>query len=130
MLYKILAFALITAVLCIFLKSENSQFFLPVLIAGGTIVALFSVSYLTQVVQAFNELADLTGTDNGWIVLCVKVTAIGYIVEFVCGAIEDCGLKSLSDKVALAGRLVILCMSIPVFLSLVKLIASFVGRVL
>jgi len=130
MIYKILALALVTAVLCILLKNENSQFFLPVLIAGGTIIALFSVGYMTQAVQAFKDLSELTGTDNGWIVLCVKVTAIGYIVEFVCGAIEDCGLKSLSDKVALAGRLIILCMSIPVFISLVRLITSFIGQVL
>ena len=68
MIYKILALALVTAVLCILLKNENSQFFLHVLIAGGTIIALFSSGYMTQAVQAFKDLSELAGADNGWIV--------------------------------------------------------------
>ena len=128
MIFKIVVFAIITAVLCIYFKSINSDFFLLVLISGGVVISLFTVSYLSETLDFFKSLAALTGVENGMVVLCAKVTLVGYLVEFTCGTIEDCGFKGLSDKVAFVGRLVILGISIPIFSSLVKMIMVFLDK--
>ena len=128
MIYKIIAVAVVTAVLATYLKNVNSDFFVPTLIVGGVIITFFSLGYLTEILNAFNELAGLGAIDSQVIKLCVKITIVGYLVEFSCGAIEDCGMKSLSDKLAFAGRLIILCMGVPVFISLMELIVSFLGK--
>ena len=128
MIFKIISFAIITAILCIYFKNINSDFFILVLISGGVVISLFTVSYLSETLVFFKSLTELTGVDNGMVVLCAKVTLIGYLVEFACGTIEDCGLKGLSDKVAFVGRLVILGMSIPLFSSLIKMITVFLDK--
>lgn len=128
MLFKILAFAIVTAILCIYLKSINSEFFLLALISGGVILSLYTVSYLSETIEMIKQLTELSGIDNKIIVICIKVTLIGYLVEFTCGTIEDCGLKGLSDKVALIGRLIIVGMSMPLLVSLVKLISVFLEK--
>lgn len=128
MLFKILAFAIVTAILCIYLKSINSEFFLLALISGGVILSLYTVSYLSETIEMIKQLTELSGIDNKIIVICIKVTLIGYLVEFTCGTIEDCGLKGLSDKVALIGRLIIVGISMPLLVSLVKLISVFLEK--
>lgn len=128
-IYKIIAVAVITAFLCVYLKNIGSDLFLPALIAGGIIILSFSVDYLTQTVAFINELTSLSGIDGGIMLIAVKVTLVAYLIEFACGLTEDAGLKSLSDKLAFAGRLVLVGMSIPVFSSLISLIKEFIGRI-
>ncbi len=128
MIYKIIAVAVVTAVLAAYLKNVNSEFFVPVLIVGGVMITVFSLGYLTEILSAFNEMAGLGAVDSSIVGLCVKITIVGFLVEFSCGAIDDCGMKSLSDKLAFAGRLIILCMGVPVFVSLIELVVSFLGK--
>lgn len=129
MLFKIIAFAIVTAVLCIYLKNINSEFFLLALISGGVIISLYTVSYLTETISLFKQLSDLSGIDNKIIFTCLKVTIIGYLIEFSCGTIDDCGLKGLSEKVALLGRLIIVGMSAPLLCQLLKMISAFLEKI-
>lgn len=128
-IYKIIAVTVITAFLCVYLKSVSSELFLPALIAGGVVVLSFSLSYMSETVAFVNELTTLSGIDGGLLTVAVKVTLVAYLIEFACGLAEDSGLKSLSDKLAFVGRLVLIGMSFPVLSALISLIKDFIGKV-
>ncbi len=72
-IYKIIAVAVITAFLCVYLKNIGSDLFLPALIAGGIIILSFSVDYLTQTVAFINELTSLSGIDGGIMSLACSI---------------------------------------------------------
>ena len=58
------------------------------------------------------------------VTLLFKVIAVGYITEFSASVIEDVGLSSLADKVTLAGKLIIVGVSLPVVVQLFEFIAG------
>ena len=67
--------------------------------------------------------------DSSLIKLMVKVIAIGYLVEFAAGVVEDFGAKSVADKLIFAGKVIIFSVSLPVLQTLLSLIGSFLELV-
>lgn len=128
MIYKIISVAVLTAVMCLYLKNIGSDFFLPTLICGGLTITLFSIDAIKDTFSFFNTITNY-GISVETVGLCLKICSIAYLVEFACGIIEDAGIKSLADKLAMAGRLIILGISLPVFNSFIKLIVSFLEGV-
>ena len=55
--------------------------------------------------------------------------AIGYLVEFSAGVVEDFGSKSIADKLVLAGKVIIFAVSLPIIKSLLTLIDGFLELV-
>ena len=102
MIFKIISFAIVTAVLCIYFKNINSDFFLLVLISGGVVISLFTVSYLSDTLDFFKSLAELTGVDNGMVVLCAKVTLIGFLVSLLAELLKIADLKGCPIKLRLS----------------------------
>ena len=54
----------------------------------------------------------------------MKNIGIGYLVDFSAGIIEDAGAKSVSEKVILAGKVLIMAMSLPILVKLFEIIES------
>lgn len=128
-IYKIIAVAIITAFLCIYLKNIQSEFFLPALICGGVTLLLFSVDYIAQLLQQLKSFENSITFDLELVRVAVKITVVSYLIEFACSVIEDAGIKSLSDKLAFLGRIVLLCMSLPVFSMLLDMISGFLEKI-
>ena len=124
-IYKIITVALITAILCIYLKGINNEFFILTLICGGIIVLTLSLNYLSETFTIFNKLANLSNIDANLFKIVIKVTLVAYLIEFTCNIIDDFGIKSLSDKVAFVGKLLLICMSAPIFLNLIEIVVDF-----
>ena len=57
--------------------------------------------------------------------MVLKIVAIGWLVEFAAGIVEDFGSKSIADKLVFAGKVVIFSVSLPIVRTMVSLIGSF-----
>ena len=121
---KITVIAIIFAIIIIYLKSINSELVQIVIIASGIILLFYILSYVGGIYDFFTKLADLTGIDGDLFKIIFKITAIGYVVEFGAGIIEDFGLKSLSDKLVFCGKIVIFAMSMPIIYAIFNLLAE------
>ena len=119
---QIVGVSVICATIVIYLKSEKSELAVPALICSGVLILSFSVKYVSETLDFFNELKTLTGIDERFIVIMAKITAIGYLVEFAASTIEDFGLKSLSDKLIFVGKMIILSVSLPILYSVINVI--------
>ena len=121
---KIVVVSIICAVLVIYLKGINSELFTLALVGSGIILFGLLFSYLSQAYDLLNKLVELTGIDGGLYAIILKITAVGYLVQFGAGTIEDMGLKGLSDKLIFAGKLVIFIMSLPILYALINVITG------
>ena len=119
---KIVAIALVCALILSILKYVNSELFLPGLIASGVIIISFSLPYLSQTIVFFREIYELTNLDGQMLKIIIKIIAIAYLVEIASGTIEDMGLKGVSDKLALVGKVIIITISMPILYSLLNII--------
>ena len=119
---QIIGVSIVCSAIIIYLKSINSDLALPALVCSGVIVLSFSLEYVAKILDFFNELKDLTGLNENFVIIIIKITAIGYLIEFAAGTIEDFGLKSLADKLVFVGKLVILSVSFPILYSVINAI--------
>ena len=120
---------LVTAVAAILLRGTKPELSFAVTIAGSVVILLFSIVLLSQTFDIFRQIGEKTGIDSSLIKLMVKVIAIGYLVEFAAGVVEDFGAKSVADKLIFAGKVIIFSVSLPVLQTLLSLIGSFLELV-
>ena len=128
-LVRILGVGLVTAVAAILLRGTKPDLSFAVTIAGSVVILLFSIDLLSQTFDIFRQIGEKTGIDSSLIKLMVKVIAIGYLVEFAAGVVEDFGAKSVADKLIFAGKVIIFSVSLPVLQTLLSLIGSFLELV-
>ncbi len=128
-LIKIIGVGLVTCVCALLLKNTRPELSLAVTVAGVVIMLIFSLDILSASFGFFAEIGEKTGIDSALVKLLLKIVAIGYLVEFAAGILEDFGSKSLADKLVFAGKVVIFTMSVPILRSLVELIGGFLELV-
>ena len=121
---KILAFALICAIIIVYLKSINSELSLLASICAGCVLLFFLLDYLREILSFFNQLINISGIDKELYVIIFKITSIGYIVEFGSSTLQDFGLKSMADKLVFAGKIIVLYISLPIIYAVFNLITG------
>ena len=128
-LVRIIGVGLVTAIAALLLKGTKPELAFAVTIAGAVIVLIFSLDLLAATFGIFAEIGEKTGIDSALIRIIIKIVAIGYLVEFAAGVVEDFGSKSIADKLIFAGKVVIFTVSVPVIRTMVSLIGSFLELV-
>jgi len=123
-LAKIIGVGLVTAIAALILKSSKPELAFAVTIAGGVIILIFALDMLGASLRIFTDIAEKTGIDQSLVKIILKIVAIGYLVEFSAGIVEDFGSKSIADKLVLAGKIIIFTVSIPIIQSLITLIGN------
>lgn len=123
-IFRIAAIALITAFCFIVMRDVNSGLAHIIAFVGGIIVLLSVINCFSDIFKVISDIASRAGLATSVITLLFKVIAVGYITEFSASIIDDVGLASLSDKVTLAGKLIIVGMSLPVVVRLFEFIAG------
>ena len=121
---KIIGVGLVTAIAALILKSSKPEHAVAVTIAGGVIILIFALDMLGASLRIFTDIAEKTGIDQSLVKIILKIVAIGYLVEFSAGIVEDFGSKSIADKLVLAGKIIIFTVSIPIIQSLITLIGN------
>ena len=121
---KIVALVILCGFIIILLKSVNPEFAFLALISSGCIILFYTFNLLESTFATFNEIIENSGLDYSFIKIILKITAIGYIVEFGAGTLEDFGLITLSKKLVLLGRVVILGASMPIIIAVYNLLTS------
>lgn len=121
---QIAALGITCALIVLYLKSINSELYTVALIGSGIILLYTAAGYISNTLDFFKEIIEMTGVNREYFSIIFKVIAIGYLVEFAAGTIEDFGLKSLSDKLVLIGKLIIIGVSMPVIYAVFNLISG------
>lgn len=123
---QILLIALIGGIIAVYLRSINQELCLLSVICTGILILFCAFKYLSETFELFKKISELGKIDNELIKLVIKIVAIGYIVEFAAGILEDFGLKSISNKLIFAGKIIILSVSVPIFYTLINVLVGLV----
>ena len=123
-IYKIIAVGIISAILIVYLKSINSELTPLAIVGSGLILLVMTASYVSEFVSSFSTLFSVSGVDKSSFYLTVKIIAVAYLIEFSATLIDDFGLKSVSDKVVFAGRILLLTMSLPIITKLIEVVVD------
>lgn len=123
---KIAAVGIITAVCAMLLRDTKSELAVLVTVAGGCIILLMVLDSFLGIFVALKNLMERAGIGGQIFSLLIKIIGIGYITDFSAGLVEETGAKSLADKIVLAGKVVIMVLSLPILIKLFDIIAELV----
>lgn len=123
---KLVAVVIVCGIIIIYLKSINSDLVPLALLGSGIIVLSYAFSYIYQTFSFLSEIVAFTGITSEYYSIIFKITAIGYLIEFGAGTVEDLGLKSLADKLVFAGKALILVVSLPIIYAVFNLLSGLV----
>ena len=123
---KIIGVGFVTAIAATLLKISKPELSFAVLVTGAIVILLFIVDALQNTLYEISALAIATGMENGLLKMLLKIVGVGYITEFGAGILNDFGSNALADKVALAGKITIILLSLPVIKGVLQLVQGFV----
>lgn len=123
---KLVITAIIFATIIIYLKSINSELAILTTIVASLILIAKIISYLENTISFINQLFSSANIDSDIIEIILKITGIGFTVEFASDILEDFGLKSLSNKLVILGKLIILSVAFPIIYSFYNVIIGLI----
>lgn len=119
---KIAALALAAVILIVLVKNYKPEFGIFVAMGCSILILYFLADSLKY---AFSYISDIYGRleyGKSYFPIVIKVLAVAYITEFTSQLCKDAGESSIASKVELAGKVIIFCVAIPVFISILNLV--------
>jgi len=121
-IFAIIGVAMLTTVAVILLKPIKPEFAAFVSIAGGLIVILMFVESLREIIDNLSLLVERTGLRSELFSALLRIIGVGYLTEFAAQVCDEGGNPSMSKKVTLAGKVIILIVAIPIINNLIEVI--------
>lgn len=121
---QIVAFGLVSTFIIVLLKQYKSEYAIYASVIAGATLLLFAISKVGAVVALLDNLVDTVGINKEFFKILLKITGIAYLVEFASNMCKDAGESAISSKIELAGKILIVTMSIPIISTLVETITE------
>ena len=110
----------------IVLRQENKSFALILSLLAGMFVFYIILPELSKILLALDNLSQNLSIKSDYIVILLKAIGIAYICEFSAQICCDAGEKSLASKIELAGKILIMAISIPILDDLLEIITNII----
>lgn len=121
---QIVGIGIVAAVLAVTVRQERPEFGMLIGIGGSLLIFFAILPQFTAVVEVFNELAAKTTADAGYINIILKIVGIAYIAEFGAQLCADAGENAIASKIELSGKVLVMLMSAPIVLGLMRMISG------
>ncbi len=123
---KIVAIAIVCALLCTVLKQYKPEYAIVVQLAASVFILLLVVSAMGDLINAVRELVNGSGIDTEYLTLLLKALGVAVLTQLAADACRDSGETALSNKVELAGKVTILMLCLPLVKAMIQLSAGLI----
>lgn len=123
---KIVGVSIFAVIMIIILKNYRPEMALVLSIITGIGIMLYAISKMSSVINVLNDLVSKSGVNTDFLLIIIKVIGIAYIVEFGKNVCIDAGQSSIATKLEMAGKVVIVVLTIPLISSLVNILVGLV----
>ncbi len=119
---KIIGIGLISLIIILILKQYKPEYTIYASLIGGALILFFIMDKLYGIITLLTNLSNKLSYNNQFIVILLKITGITFLVEFATSICKDSGETAIANKIDLAGKVLIVSMSIPIISSLLETI--------
>lgn len=117
---KVIGIAFIAVFIILLLKQYKPEYAIQVSIVAGILILFFAVSKVTVVIDLLKSLSSKIDVNMSYFSILLKITGIAYLSEFASNICKDAGETAIASKVELAGRILIISLSIPIISTLLE----------
>ena len=111
---------IIAVILIMGIKREVPQYAMLISLATGVLIMLAILPELSKVIELLKEISGKISIDGKYIVSILKITGIACISEFCSQLCIDAGEGSIATKIELAGKIIIISLSLPLLINLLE----------
>lgn len=119
---KIAVLALCAVMLIVLVKNYKPEFGIYVSIGCSILILYFLADSLKYAFAYISQIYGRLDYGKAYFPVMIKILAVAYITEFTSQLCRDSGESSIASKVELAGKIIIFCIAIPVFISILNLV--------
>ncbi len=120
---KVVLIGLVAVFAVLLLKAGKPEFAMVVSLSACVLILLFAGGTLTTVIGDLRELFRYVKLPDGYLKILLKILGVAYLAEFGSALCKDAGQSAISGQIELAGKLVILAISMPVVTALFETIS-------
>ena len=124
---QIAGIGIITAVCVVILRENAPEAALLAGICGSILILLSVIDYFSSIFTVLQGFMNASGIPGTVYAVVFRIIGIGYIADFSAGIVEDSGQKALAEKILLAGKLIIMVLSLPILQLLFDTILQMLG---
>ena len=121
---KLAGFAIMGALAALLLRQLKPGVGLTVSLAAGAMVTVLLLPTLGEAVQGISSLAQSGGLSDAYLSQLMKVGGVSLLMDFAAQTCRDAGESGLAMKVELAGRVMLIGLSLPFMQALLTQIMS------
>ena len=121
---KIVMLALTAAMFALTIRSKQPEMAMQISIICGLVIFIYIVNYLSVSVKFINDMLSTYNISSDSFGIVLKIIGISYICEFAVQILKDAGESSVAARVELAGRVLIVVMTLPMLKAFLSMISG------
>ena len=121
---KIAILGIVVVLLALPFRIIKGEYSLYLSIAGCILIFYFVLGKMQQVIELMEKIGASLPIDSGYLGILVKIIGITYITEFSADLCKDAGYSALAGQIAIAGKLSVLGISMPVITALLEMVSG------
>lgn len=124
----IAAVAIVAAISAVAIKKHNGEIALMLSVACGVILLMAVISFAGTILQTVNQIATASDMNIEYIKILLKVIGICIVTELAVSVCKESGQQAIAANVTLAGKILIMAASLPLYTEIFNTVASLVNN--
>lgn len=116
--------AVIAAGAAVLLKQYKPEYAFGVSLAAGAAIIIFVMFKLGDIIGSVEEFVSLAGISNEHYKIMLRCLGVCMITKITSETCKDCGQGSISTKIDMAGKIIILAIAMPLFSEIMSIVKA------
>lgn len=108
------------------IKTYRPEYIFLLRIVTVLLIILFSVEYLTEIINSYLTIFSAFNIDSSHISLLIKVVGVAILSDIISDNLKDMGENSLSNIVIIISKFIILYMTVPILNGIIIFCMKFI----
>lgn len=122
---KIAVSGIVAVLLAVIFKKGKEEYSIYISIAACILILLWGIGKLQVILDAIEQLQGYIKLNKAYVGILIKIIGITYITEISSSLCKDSGYQAVGEQIEIVGKLTILAISMPIMLSILDTINSF-----
>ncbi|HLO04057.1 MAG TPA: stage III sporulation protein AD [Symbiobacteriaceae bacterium] len=124
---KIVGIGLLAGMLIILIKQKKPELAFGLSIATTVLIFMLMLVRIFQVIDFMQALGARAKVDATHMSTVLKIIGIAYVTDFGSQVLQDSGEKAVASKVEMAGKVIIILMSVPIMMAILDTVLRLLG---
>ena len=121
---SIIGIGLVAAMLALVLRQARPEFAMLVSLAASVVILLLVCRDIVPVIDQIQAMLDASSMPREYVSVLFRALGICFLTQVACDTCKDAGEGAIASKVEMAGKVLVLVTSLPLFQQVLSIVYS------